>query len=85
MSAARFTEKGLLIPFEWLENVGDNPRIQRTRNALFIESPARQDARKKLASMVAKLRNAAKASGGISDDEIDALTSAARTRRAGNP
>lgn len=84
MSGARFTEKGLLIPLEWLENVGDKPRIQRTRNALIIESQARQVARKKLTGMVAKLRNAAKASGGVSDDEIDVLTSAARKRRAGN-
>ncbi len=82
MSEARYTKNGLLIPKNWLKNMGEEIRVQRGKGILIIESKPREAARKQLVRMVKKLRLASQELGIIRQDEIDTLVGEVRKVRA---
>jgi hypothetical protein len=84
MSNARKTRNGLLIPNEWLRELGENVRVQRSKSVVIIESEARADARKRLAAVTKKLRKSAHELGLPTDDEVDAIVKEVRATRAGH-
>ncbi len=84
MSGARYTKNGLLIPAAWLKKLGQDVRVQRGDGVVIIESKQRETARKRLARLVKKLRQASQELGSIRQAEIDALVDDVRQGRAGH-
>lgn len=82
MSKARLTKNGLLIPADWLEKIGDEVHVRRSGNTVLIESKARESARKRLATMVRKLRKAGAELGKLDDEAVNALVREIRADRA---
>lgn len=83
MSSAQNTKDGLLIPAEWLKNMGDEINVQRTGSVVIIESKQRLAARKRLGKIVRSLRLAAREAGALQEDEIAVLVDEVRRARAG--
>ncbi len=84
MSQTRYTKNGLLIPKDWVDDLGDDVKIKKGKDFVIIESKQRQQARKALTKLVSKLRSSAKEQGQLSENEINELVEDVRKLRASN-
>jgi hypothetical protein len=60
-SQIQYLKEGVLIPSEWLKELGSDISIQKCGNVIIIEPRHRVSARKKLKEMVEKLRKSGEA------------------------
>lgn len=81
MTDLKFARNGLLIPPQYLEDLGPAPCVRRIKGGLIVESRDQALAREQLRNLVAHLRVAA-APDALGDDEIDALVDEVRGERA---
>ncbi|TKS61046.1 MAG: hypothetical protein EWM72_00815 [Nitrospira sp.] len=84
MSKLRQTKDGLLIPSSLLKGLTGPVSVQREGNVLFIESEQRRTARRRVARMVQRLRQAAKGLKNLTTATIAREVAAVRRKRAGH-
>lgn len=84
MSKLRQTKDGLLIPSSLLKGLTGPVSVEREGNVLLIEPEQRRIARRRVASMVQRLRRAAKESENLTPAAISREVTAVRRKRAGH-
>ena len=83
MTNLKVAHNGLLIPPQYLEDLGPEPCVRRIKGGLIVESRDQALARERLRDLVARLRVAA-GSDAPGDDEIATLVDEVRGERAGH-
>ncbi|MGA7981897.1 MAG: hypothetical protein WCA32_16950 [Chromatiaceae bacterium] len=81
MTDLKVARNGLLIPPEYLEDLGPEPCVRRIKGGLIVKSRDQALAREQLRDLVARLRAAAEPDA-LRDDEVAALVDEVRGKRA---
>jgi len=76
------TDKGLLIPVDYLSGLPRDMVVRRVKDTLIIESETRIHARERLMDMVQRLRHAANVLGIPDEAEIRDLVDEVRAENA---
>ncbi len=82
MKAVKCTKDGVVIPSAWVKGWGKPVVAYRSAEVVILESPARAASRKRLATMIRKVRRAAHELGPLSPEQITAEVAAVRAERA---
>jgi hypothetical protein len=82
MKAVKCTKDGVVIPSAWVKGWGKPVVAYRSAEVVILESPARAVSRKRLATMVRKVRRAAQELGQLSPKQIATEVAAVRADRA---
>ncbi|WP_200236511.1 hypothetical protein [Lamprobacter modestohalophilus] len=81
MTELKLAGNGLLIPPQYLKEIGAEPCVRRIKGGLLIESRHQSLAREQLCDLVARLRIPAEPDA-PGEDEIAALVDEVRSQRA---
>jgi TATA-box binding protein (TBP) (component of TFIID and TFIIIB) len=81
-SQIRYCEEGLIIPSDWLKDIGSEVSVQKSGQVIIIETKQREMARKRLKKMVKSLRQSARQVEPISESEIANIVNEVRESRA---
>jgi hypothetical protein len=81
MKSAQITPKGMLLPKEWLQALGNEVTVTRSKGAILIEAASRSTARRKLTLAVKQMRSAA-AGQSVTDAMLAKEVAAVRKLRA---
>jgi hypothetical protein len=76
--------EGLVIPPQYLDDIGPDPSVRRIKGGVIVESCDQAKAREHLRELVARLR-AAVGADAAGDDEIAALVDEVRVERSPTP
>ena len=81
-SQIQYSEEGILIPSEWLKDMGTDVSVQKSGNVIIIETIQRKNARSQLQAMVQRLRQTGHELEPIPDDELASIVNKVREHRA---
>ncbi len=78
----RYSPEGMVIPFDWLQDMGNDVNVQKSGNVIIIETAKRYMARRRLRAMVERLRQAGDELAPLDETEIGTLVDEIRESHA---